>query len=132
MARIAGIDLPPNKTVTYGLTAIYGIGLQTAQKIVAEVGVEPSKKIRELSDEEVTKIRKLIEMKYRVEGARRAEIASDIKRLIDIGCYRGLRHKVGLPTRGQRTRTNARTRKGRKRVAVAVPKGIKAAGGSKK
>jgi small subunit ribosomal protein S13 len=132
MARISGVDLPPNKSVMYGLTAIFGIGLPTAQKIVAEVGIEPSKKIKELNDEEVTKIRKLIEAKYKVEGARRAEIAADIKRLIDIGCYRGTRHKVGLPTRGQRTRTNARTRKGRKRVAVAVSKGIKAAGGSKK
>lgn len=127
MARIAGIDLPANKSVTYGLTAIFGIGLPTAHKIVAEVGVEPSKKIKELNDEEVAKIRKLIDAKYRVEGARRAEIAADIKRLIDISCYRGIRHKVGLPVRGQRTRTNARSRKGKKKAAVAVSKGLKAA-----
>lgn len=118
MARISGVDLPPNKAVEYGLTAIYGIGLHTAQKIVAVVGIDPTKKIKDLSDEEVTKIRKLIEAEYRVEGALRAEIAADVKRLIDIACYRGLRHKHGLPTRGQRTRTNARTRKGKKKTVT--------------
>lgn len=118
MARISGIDLPPNKRVEYGLTAIFGIGLHTAQKIVATIGINPSKKINELSDEEVTKIRKLIETDYKVEGALRADIAADVKRLIDIGSYRGLRHKFGLPTRGQRTKTNARTRKGRKKTVA--------------
>lgn len=118
MARISGIDLPTNKRVEYGLTAIFGIGLHTAQKIVATIGINPSKKIKELSDEEVTKIRKLIETDYKVEGALRADIAADIKRLIDIGSYRGLRHKFGLPTRGQRTKTNARTRKGRKKTVA--------------
>ncbi|MCK4755505.1 30S ribosomal protein S13 [candidate division WOR-3 bacterium] len=118
MARISGIDLPPSKRVEYGLTAIFGIGLHTAQKIVATIGINPSKKIKELSDEEVTKIRKLIETDYKVEGALRADIAADIKRLIDIGSYRGLRHKFGLPTRGQRTKTNARTRKGRKKTVA--------------
>ncbi|MCK4673226.1 30S ribosomal protein S13 [candidate division WOR-3 bacterium] len=118
MARISGIDLPPNKRVEYGLTAIFGIGLHTAQKIVATIGINPSKKIKELNDEEVTKIRKLIETDYKVEGALRADIAADIKRLIDIGSYRGLRHKFGLPTRGQRTKTNARTRKGRKKTVA--------------
>ncbi len=118
MARIAGVDLPPNKRVEYGLTAIYGVGLMTAQKIVATVGINPSKKIKDLSDEEVTKIRKLIESDYKVEGALRAEIAADVKRLIDIGSYRGSRHKFGLPTRGQRTRTNARTRKGKKKTVA--------------
>lgn len=118
MARISGIDLPPNKRVEYGLTAIFGIGLHTAQKIVATIGINPSKKIKELSDEEVTKIRKLIETDYKVEGALRADIAADVKRLIDIGSYRGLRHKFGLPTRGQRTKTNARTRKGRKKTVA--------------
>lgn len=118
MARISGVDLPPNKAVEYGLTAIYGIGLHTAQKIVAAVGIAPTKKIKDLSDEEVTKIRKLIEAEYKVEGALRAEIAADVKRLIDIACYRGLRHKRGLPTRGQRTRTNARTRKGKKKTVT--------------
>ena len=118
MARISGIDLPPNKKVTYGLTAIYGIGLHTAQKIVATIGINPGKKIRDLSDDEVTKIRKLLEAEYKVEGALRAEIASDVKRLIDIACYRGQRHKRGLPARGQRTRTNARTRKGKKKTVT--------------
>lgn len=118
MARIAGVDLPPNKRVEHGLTAIFGVGLRTAQEIVATIGIDPSKKIKELSDEEVTKIRKLIETDYKVEGSLRAEIAADVKRLIDIGSYRGLRHKHGLPVRGQRTRTNARTRKGKKKTVA--------------
>jgi small subunit ribosomal protein S13 len=122
MARIAGVDLPPNKKVEYGLTAIFGVGLRTAQKIVAHVGIDQTKRIKDLTDDEVTKIRKLLESEYRVEGALRAEIAADIKRLVDIGCYRGQRHKVGLPVRGQRTRTNARTRKGRKKT-VSVYRG---------
>ena len=118
MARISGIDLPPNKRVEYGLTAIFGIGLHTAHKIVQTIGIDPAKKIKDLTDDEVTKIRKLIETDFKVEGALRAEIAADVKRLIDIGSYRGSRHKVGLPTRGQRTRTNARTRKGRKKTVA--------------
>lgn len=122
MARIAGVDLPLNKRVEYGLTAIFGIGLHTAQKIVAVIGIDPSKKIKDLTDDEVTKIRKLLESDYKVEGGLRAEIASDVKRLIDIGCYRGTRHKVGLPVRGQRTRTNARTRKGKKKTVAGKPK----------
>lgn len=126
MARIAGVDLPLNKRVEYGLTAIFGIGLHTAQKIVKTIGIDPSKKIKELTDDEVTKIRKLLESDYKVEGGLRAEIASDVKRLIDIGCYRGSRHKFGLPTRGQRTRTNARTRKGKKKTVAGKPKaGVK-------
>jgi len=128
MPRIAGVDLPMNKRVEFGLTAIYGIGLPTAKKIIATCGVNPLKKIKDLSEDEVTKIRKLIEAEHKVEGARRADVAADIKRLIDIGSYRGHRHKVGLPVRGQRTRTNARTRKG-KRKTVAV---IKAAPMEKK
>ncbi len=116
MARISGIDLPPNKKVAYGLTAIYGIGLHSAQKIVHTIGIDSVKRIKDLTDEEIMKIRKLIEAEYKVEGALRAEIAADVKRLIDIGSYRGSRHKVGLPARGQRTRTNARTRKGRKKT----------------
>uniref|UniRef100_A0A7V3RIV4 Small ribosomal subunit protein uS13 n=1 Tax=candidate division WOR-3 bacterium TaxID=2052148 RepID=A0A7V3RIV4_UNCW3 len=123
MPRIAGVDLPLNKKVEYGLTAIYGIGLPTAQHIVLRCGIDRSKKVKDLTDEEVTKIRKLIESEYKVEGALRAEVAANIKRLIDINCYRGIRHKVGLPVRGQRTRTNARTRKG-KRKTVAVSKGV--------
>lgn len=118
MARISGVDLPPNKKVEYGLTAIYGIGLHTAHKIVHTIGIDPVKKIKDLSDEDIMRIRKLIEAEYKVEGALRAEIAVDIKRLIDIGSYRGSRHKVGLPARGQRTRTNARTRKGRKKTVA--------------
>ncbi|MGB3478617.1 MAG: 30S ribosomal protein S13 [bacterium] len=118
MARISGVDLPANKKVEYGLTAIYGIGLHTAHKIVHTIGIDPVKKIKDLSDEDIMRIRKLIEAEYKVEGALRAEIAVDVKRLIDIGSYRGSRHKVGLPTRGQRTRTNARTRKGRKKTVA--------------
>jgi len=126
MARIAGVDLPLNKRVKYGLTAIFGVGPHTAQKIVETIGIDPSKKIKELTDDEVTKIRKLLESDYKVEGGLRAEIAADVKRLIDIGCYRGLRHKFGLPTRGQRTRTNARTRKGRKKTVAGKAKaGVK-------
>ncbi len=123
MPRIAGVDLPLNKKVEYGLTAIYGIGIPTAQQIVLQCGIDRSKKIKDLTEEEVTKIRKMIESEYRVEGALRADNAANIKRLIDIGCYRGIRHKIGLPVRGQRTRTNARTRKG-KRKTVAVSKGV--------
>jgi small subunit ribosomal protein S13 len=118
MARISGIDLPPNKKVEYGLTAIYGIGLATAKKIVSTIGIDSNKKIKDLSDDEVTKIRKFLETEHKVEGALRAEIAADVKRLIDIGCYRGMRHKFGLPVRGQRTRTNARTRKGKKKTVA--------------
>ncbi len=121
MARISGVDLPPNKKVEYGLTAIFGIGLHTAQKIVAHIGIDRSKRIKELNEDEITKIRKLIESEYKVEGALRAEIAGDVKRLIDIGSYRGLRHKHGLPVRGQRTRTNARTRKGKKKTVAGKP-----------
>ncbi|MEO0095646.1 MAG: 30S ribosomal protein S13 [candidate division WOR-3 bacterium] len=123
MPRIAGVDLPLNKRVEYGLTAIYGIGFPTAQQIVLRCGIDRQKKIKDLTEEEVTKIRKLIETEYKVEGALRADVAANIKRLIDIGCYRGIRHKIGLPVRGQRTRTNARTRKG-KRKTVAVSKGV--------
>ncbi len=123
MPRIAGVDLPLNKKVEYGLTAIYGVGLPTAQQIILQCGIDRSKKIKDLTEEEVTKIRKMIESEYKVEGALRADVAANIKRLIDIGCYRGIRHKIGLPVRGQRTRTNARTRKG-KRKTVAVSKGV--------
>jgi small subunit ribosomal protein S13 len=126
MARIAGVDLPLNKRVEYGLTAIFGIGLHSAQKIVAKIGIDPAKKIKDLTDDEITNIRKLLEVEYKIEGALRAEIAADIKRLIDINAYRGIRHRTGLPTRGQRTRTNARTRKGkRKTVAGKATVGVK-------
>lgn len=116
MARIAGIDLPKNKRVEIGLTYIYGIGRPSAQKILKEAGIDFNKKVGELTDEEVVTLRKIIDEKYKVEGDLRREVAMNIKRLMDIGCYRGLRHRRGLPVRGQRTRTNARTRKGPRRT----------------
>ena len=115
MARIAGVDLPREKRVEIGLTYIYGIGRASAQKILAESGVDPSRRVHQLTDEEVNRLRRSIDAAYRVEGVLRAEIARNIKRLMDIGCYRGIRHRRGLPVRGQRTRTNARTRKGPRR-----------------
>jgi len=111
MARIAGVDLPRNKRVEIGLTYIFGIGLSTSHKILQATGVNPDKRVKDLTPEEVAKLREEV-AKYKVEGALKAEIARNIKRLIDIGCYRGLRHQAGLPVRGQRTRSNARTRKG--------------------
>ncbi len=118
MARIAGVDLPPNKRVDIALTYIYGIGRSRAAKIIGDAGVDPSRKARDLNDEEITGIRKLIEEDYRVEGDLRKEISFNVKRLMEIGSYRGFRHRRGLPVRGQRTHTNARTRKGPKRGAV--------------
>jgi small subunit ribosomal protein S13 len=115
MARISGVDLPREKRVEVGLTYIYGIGLATSQKILAETAVSPDTRIRDLSDDEVGRLREVIDRDYRVEGDLRREVAMNIKRLIDIGSYRGLRHRRGMPMRGQRTRTNARTRKGPKR-----------------
>src|SRR5678815_5874980 len=120
MARIAGVDLPPNKRIEIGLTYIYGIGRPQANKILTSTGVSPDTKVRELNDDETNKIRKAIEEQYRVEGDLRKEISFNIKRLMEIGSYRGLRHRRGLPVRGQRTHTNARTRKGPRRGAVAV------------
>lgn len=122
MARIAGVDLPPNKRVEIGLTYIYGIGRSLSNRILAATGVSPSTKIRELNDEEINKIRKEIEEQHRVEGDLRKDTSFNIKRLMEIGSYRGLRHRRGLPTRGQRTHTNARTRKGPRRGAIAVRK----------
>jgi small subunit ribosomal protein S13 len=115
MARISGVDLPREKRVEVGLTYIFGIGLATSQKILAETAVSPDTRIRDLSDDEVSRLREVIDRDYRVEGDLRREVAMNIKRLIDIGSYRGLRHRRGMPMRGQRTRTNARTRKGPKR-----------------
>jgi small subunit ribosomal protein S13 len=115
MARISGVDLPREKRVEVGLTYIYGIGLATSQKILAETAVSPDTRIRDLSDDEVARLREVIDRDHRVEGDLRREVAMNIKRLIDIGSYRGLRHRRGMPMRGQRTRTNARTRKGPKR-----------------
>ena len=121
MARISGVDLPRNKRVVIGLTYIYGIGNTTARKILEETGIGSERRIHELNDDEVNKLRRVIEARYKVEGALRSEISQNIKRLMDIGCYRGLRHRRGLPVRGQRTHTNARTHKG-KRVAIAGKK----------
>lgn len=118
MARIAGVDLPKNKRGEIGLTYIFGIGRPTANKILAEAGVDKNKKVGEWTDEEAAAIRSIIAEKYKVEGALRGEIQMNIKRLMDIGCYRGLRHRKGLPVRGQRTRTNARTRKGKRKTVA--------------
>ncbi|MDI6844864.1 MAG: 30S ribosomal protein S13 [Candidatus Saccharicenans sp.] len=112
MARIAGVTLPSEKRVEIGLTYIYGIGRSKAIKILEEARVDRNKKVKDLTEEEINKIRQIIEKREKVEGELRKEVAQNIKRLIDIGCYRGLRHKRNLPVRGQRTRTNARTRKG--------------------
>jgi small subunit ribosomal protein S13 len=122
MARIAGVDLPPNKRVEIGLTYIYGIGRSQAVKILGAAEVSVDTKVRDLNDDETNRIRKVIEEQYRVEGDLRKEISFSIKRLMEIGSYRGLRHRRGLPVRGQRTHTNARTRKGPRRGAVAVKK----------
>ena len=112
MARIAGVDLPKNKRVEIGLTYIYGIGRPTATKILEETGVDPDVRVKDLSEEDVAKLRDYIDSNNTVEGDLRREVALNIKRLVEIGCYRGVRHRKGLPVRGQRTKTNARTRKG--------------------
>jgi len=112
MARIAGVDLPREKRVEIGLTYIYGIGRPTSQKILAKTGINPDTRVRDLTDEEVAKLREVIDKEHKVEGDLRREVSLNIKRLMEIGCYRGLRHRRGLPVRGQRTKTNARTRKG--------------------
>jgi small subunit ribosomal protein S13 len=122
MARIAGINIPLNKRVEIGLTCIYGIGRPTSNDILAEIGIEPDRKVRDLTDDEVSKLRDVIDRDYVVEGDLRRERSQNIKRLMEIGCYRGLRHRRGLPVRGQNTKTNARTRKGPKRMQVAGKK----------
>jgi small subunit ribosomal protein S13 len=121
MARIAGVDLPRGKRIEVGLTYIFGIGPRTARRILEVTGVNPDRRVHELNDDEVNRLRRTIENQYKVEGALRTEVSMNIKRLMDIGCYRGLRHRKGLPVRGQRTHTNARTHKG-KRVAIAGKK----------
>jgi small subunit ribosomal protein S13 len=121
MARIAGVDLPRNKRIEIALTYIFGIGVPTAQRILSQTGVNPSRRVHDLSDDEVNRLRRVIESQHKVEGALRTEVSMNIKRLMDIGCYRGLRHRKGLPARGQRTHTNARTLKGR-RMAIAGKK----------
>ncbi len=116
MARIAGVDLPKEKRVEAALTYIYGIGFYRAKKILEKSGVNPDTRVKALTDADVAKIRSAIDSDYKVEGALRAEVTMNIKRLMDIGCYRGIRHRRGLPVNGQRTRTNSRTRKGRKKT----------------
>jgi small subunit ribosomal protein S13 len=116
LARIAGVDLPRDKRVEVALTYVYGIGRSSAKKILGQAAVDPSTRVRDLTEEEITRIRELIDRGYKVEGDLRREISLNIKRLIEIGSYRGLRHRRGLPVRGQRTRTNARTRKGPRRT----------------
>ena len=123
LARIAGVNIPTAKTVVIGLTYIYGIGRKKAQEICQKTGVEESKRVNALSDDEVLKIRELIDKEYHVEGDLRREVSLNIKRLMDLGCYRGLRHRKGLPVHGQRTHTNARTRKG-KAVPIAGKKKV--------
>ena len=122
MARIAGVDLPRDKKVEIGLTYIYGIGRAVARKILSETGVSPDLRIRDLNDADVNRLRQIIERDYRVEGALRTETAMNIKRLMDIGSYRGIRHRRGLPVRGQRTHTNARTKKGPRRAIAGKKK----------
>jgi len=122
LARIAGIDLPKNKKAYIGLTYIYGIGRTTAFDILKKANVDPDKKVMDLNEEEIAKIRSVITADYKVEGALRSEVHQNIKRLMDIGSYRGLRHRRGLPVRGQRTKTNARTRKGKKRTVAGKKK----------
>jgi len=122
MARIAGINIPLNKRVEIGLTYIYGIGRSTANELLTQTGISPDTFVRELTDDEVAKLRDAIDRNLTVEGDLRRERSQDIKRLMEIGCYRGLRHRRGLPVRGQNTKTNARTRKGPKRMQVAGKK----------
>ena len=118
MARIAGVDLPNSKRVEIGLTYIYGIGLTTSKKILADTGIDPDVRVKDLTEEDISKLREYIDQNLQVEGDRRRAIAFDIKRLIEIGSYRGLRHRKNLPVRGQRSKTNARTRKGPKRTVA--------------
>lgn len=122
MARIAGVDLPRDKRIDIGLSYIFGIGRKTASKILAETGVDPAIRVRDLNEDDASKIRTYIDKNCKVEGDLRRDIAFDIKRLIEIGSYRGLRHRKGLPVRGQRSKTNARTRKGPRKNAIAGKK----------
>jgi small subunit ribosomal protein S13 len=122
MARISGVNIPLNKRVEIGLTYIYGVGRSSSNKLLAELGIEPDRKVRDLTEEEVIRLREAIDAGYTVEGDLRRERSQNIKRLQEIGCYRGLRHRRGLPVHGQNTKTNARTRKGPKRMQVAGKK----------
>ena len=118
MARIAGVDLPREKRVEYGLTYIYGIGINLSRRILSDTGVSPDVRVRDLTDGDVAKLREYIDRNIKVEGDLRRDVALDIKRLVEIGCYRGIRHRKGLPVRGQRSKTNARTRKGPRRIVA--------------
>jgi len=122
VARIAGVNIPTQKRVEVALTYIYGIGLSSSRKILAEAGVDPDTRVKDLSDDQVARIRGVIDSGYKVEGDLRREVSMNIKRLTDLGCYRGLRHRKGLPVRGQRTKTNARTRKGPRRTVAGKKK----------
>jgi small subunit ribosomal protein S13 len=125
MARIAGVELPSNKKVNIGLTTIFGIGRSLAKEILSKAKVDSDIRVKDLTEPQITKLRKIIESGYRIEGDLRREISSNINRMIHIGCYRGIRHRKGLPVRGQRTRCNARTRKGRRRTVGSKKKGPK-------
>ncbi len=125
MARIVGVDLPRNKRGEIGLTYIYGIGQSTAQKILDSAGVDRNIKVEEWTDEQISKIRQIVNEGYKVEGELRSSVQLNIKRLMDIGCYRGIRHRIGLPVRGQSTKNNARTRKGRRRTVANKKKATK-------
>ena len=122
MARIAGVDLPREKRVEVGITYIYGIGLPTAKKIIAEIGINPDTRVKDLTEQEINKLREYIEHNVKVEGDLRREVSLNIKRLVEIGCYRGVRHRRNLPVRGQNTKNNARTRKGPKRTIAGKKK----------
>jgi small subunit ribosomal protein S13 len=122
MARIAGVDLPKNERIEIGLTRIFGIGRPASQKILDETGVNPNIRVKDLKDEDLVKIRNIIDRDFKVEGDLRREVAMNVKRLTDIGCYRGVRHRLGLPLRGQRTKTNARTRKGPRKTIMGRKK----------
>lgn len=122
MARIAGVDIPREKRIEVALTYIYGIGLATSKKILNKSGISPDLRVKDMTPDDIANIRNLIASDYKVEGALKAEITMNIKRLMDIGCYRGLRHRRNLPVRGQRTHTNARTRRGSRRVSVGTKK----------
>ncbi|MCG8411340.1 MAG: 30S ribosomal protein S13 [Bacteroidales bacterium] len=125
MARIVGVDLPKNKRGVIGLTYIYGIGRSNAEAILAEAGVDQDVKVKDWSDDHIAKIRKIVNENYKVEGELRSEIQLNIKRLMDIGCYRGIRHRIGLPVRGQSTKNNARTRKGKRKTIANKKKATK-------
>ncbi|TVQ16024.1 MAG: 30S ribosomal protein S13 [Bacteroidetes bacterium] len=125
MARIAGIDIPKNKRGEIALTYIFGIGQSTAQKVLEEAGVDVNIKVQDWDDDQITSIRNIINDNYKVEGGLRSEVQMNIKRLMDIGCYRGIRHRIGLPLRGQKTKNNARTRKGKKKTVANKKKATK-------